>query len=233
MNFKRDHMNVCVVIPSYNEAETIGKVIQETKQYIDSVLVVDNGCTDSTAEIARRNGAEVIVYHKKRGYGASQYAGQQAAIKRGFDYILQLDADGQHSPKYIPLLLKAMQEGNYDFVIGSRFLVHNGKNFGIARKSGITFFSKAVSILGHTQITDVTSGFKVYKASSLKKLSKPSDTYPAVEQMLEMAKRKMAIKEVPIEMFPRAAGESHLSSIRFFIYPLRVLLLLVKVALFK
>lgn len=226
-------MKVCAVIPAYNEAATIGRIIRETREYVDTVFVVDNGSTDKTADIARRSGAQVIDYSAKRGYGAAQYAGQQAAIQNGCDYILQLDADGQHDPIYIPKLLELAQSGNYDIVLGSRLLTDSYKNLGFVRKIGIIFFSKVVSILGHTRITDVTSGFKVYKASSLKKLSKPSDINPAVEQMLEIAKKGMSIKEVPIEMPVRNTGESHLSLARFALYPLRAAWLTLKVMLFR
>lgn len=224
---------VCAVIPAYNEAETIDKIIQETKKYIDTVFVVDNGSTDNTAEVARGNGAEIVSYNAKRGYGASQYAGQTVAIQNGFDYILQIDGDGQHAPKYIPSLLESMQNGDYDIVLGSRFLTDSYKNFSFIRKIGIMFFSKVVSFLGHTKITDVTSGFKVYKVSSFKKLSKPSDTHPAVEQMLEIAKKGMKIKEVPVEMPLRDTGGSHLSLARYALYPFRAIWLILKVMLFR
>lgn len=226
-------MKICAVIPAYNEKETIDKIIKETKQYVDTVFVVDNGSTDNTAEVARRNGAEVIHYATKRGYGAAQYAGYIAAIRNNFDYILQLDADGQHNPKYIPQLLETMQNDDCDIVLGSRFLVGAYKNLSFVRRSGITFFSKIVSFLGHTKVTDITSGFKVYKVSSLKKLHRPSDTHPAVEQMLEAAKKGMRIKEVPVEMVVRNAGKSHLSLIRFALYPFRAIYLVLKVILFR
>ncbi len=225
-------MKVCAVIPAYNEAKTIGKIIQETKQHVDTVFVVDNGSTDATVEVALRKGAEVIYHAEKRGYGACQYAGQSAAIKNGFDYILQLDADGQHDTKYIPLLLKTALNGDYDIVLGSRFLKNGYYNLSFVRRMGIAFFSKTVSLLGHTKITDVTSGFKIYKASSLKKLHKPSDTHPAVEQMLEIAKKGMKIKEIPIEMPARSTGESHLSLVRFIFYPIRGVISILKVMLF-
>ena len=224
-------MKICAVIPAYNEEATIGKIIQETKKYIDDIFVVNNSSTDSTEDIARECGAIVIDCSGRRGYGASQYAGQQYAIESGYDYILQLDADGQHDPAYIPRLLQFAQSGNYDIVIGSRFLNSYGENLSYTRKIGIIFFSKVVSILGNTQITDITSGFKVYKASSLKRLSKPCDTHPAVEQMLEMAKKSMIIKEVPVEMPAREVGESHLSLVKFAFYPFRAIWLLLKVML--
>lgn len=226
-------MKVCAVIPAYNEEATIGNIIRETKKYIDDVFVVNNGSTDNTAQIAREHGAKVIDYPVKRGYGASQYAGQQFAMQEGYDFILQLDADGQHNPIYIPKLLESMEGCDYDIVLGSRFLTTSYKNFSFMRKAGIVFFSKTISILGHTKVTDITSGYKIYRASSLKKLSKPSDINPAIEQMMEMAKRGMKIKEIPIEMPIRNTGNSHLNPIKFFLYPFRATWHILKVLLFK
>ena len=224
-------MKVCAVIPAYNEAATIGGIIRETRKHIDTIFVVDNGSTDNTAEIARDSGAKVIDCSAKRGYGVAQYAGQQAAMQNGFDYILQLDADGQHDPSYIPKLLEAAQSGDYDIVLGSRFLSDSYKNLSLVRKIGIVFYSKVVSFLGRARVTDVTSGFKVYKASSLKKLSKPSDVNPAVEQMLEIAKKGMAIKEIPVEMPARSAGESDFNLRKFVLYPFKAIWLILKVML--
>jgi glycosyltransferase involved in cell wall biosynthesis len=224
-------MKVCAVIPAYNEAATIGEVIRETKKYIATIFVVDNGSTDNTAEIARDRGAQVIDCSAKRGYGAAQYAGQQVAMQNGFDYILQVDADGQHDPIYIPKLLEAAQGGNYDIVLGSRFLGDSYKNLSLVRKIGIVFYSKVVSFLGRAKITDVTSGFKVYKASSLRRLNKPSDVNPAVEQMLEIAKRGMTIKEIAVEMPARSAGESDFNSTKFALYPFKAIWLILKVML--
>lgn len=226
-------MKVCAVIPAYNEEATIGPIVRETKKYIGAVFVINNGSTDNTAQIARESGANVIDYDAKRGYGAAQYAGQQFAINEGYEYILQLDADGQHNPLYIPKLLETMQSDDYDIVLGSRFLTSSYKNLSFMRKAGIVFFSKTISLLGHTQVTDVTSGFKIYKASSLHKLSKPSDINPAIEQMMEIAKKGLRIKEIPIEMPTRNAGSSHLSPVRFSLYPFRATWHILKVLLLK
>lgn len=226
-------MKVCAVIPALNEDATIGNIVQETKKYIDDVFVVNNGSTDNTVKVAQECGAEVIDCYTKRGYGAAQYAGQQFAIQKSYDYILQLDADGQHNPIYIPQLIESMQDSNYDIVLGSRFLTTSHKNLSFPRKRGIIFFSRAISFLGHIKVTDATSGFKIYRASSLQKLSKPSDINPAVEQMMEMAKKKMKIKEIPIEMPIRNTGNSHLSLIKFLLYPFRASWHILKVMLFK
>jgi len=226
-------MNICVVIPALNEGKTIENIINQTKRYINTVIVVDNGSSDNTAAIAEQCGATIINYSEKKGYGAAQYTGQQYALSKGFDYILQLDADGQHNPQYIPQLIEAMKDGDYDIVLGSRFLCDSHKNLGFVRWIGIIFFSKVVSLLGRTKVTDVTSGFKIYKSSSLMRLSKPSDAHPAVEQMLEIAKKNMSIKEIPVEMPIRYTGESHLNIIKFLLYPFRVTILLFKVIFLK
>jgi glycosyltransferase involved in cell wall biosynthesis len=226
-------MKICALIPAFNEEKTISSIIDQTKRYIDNVIVVDNGSTDNTAAIAEKCGVKVIKYSAEQGYGAAQYIGQQYAISEGFDYILQLDADGQHNPEYIPELIKTMQEGDYDIVLGSRFLCNSHENLSFVRWIGISFFSSAVSLLGRTKVTDVTSGFKIYKTSSLIKLSKPDSLHPAVEQMLEIAKKNMSIKEIPVEMPIRYAGESHLSVIKFAFYPFRAIWLLIKVSLLK
>ena len=226
-------MKVCAVIPAINEEATIGEIVKNTKKYINDVFVVDNGSSDNTARIAKENGAIVINLPSKRGYGAAQYAGQQHVIKMGYEFILQLDSDGQHDPEYIPTLLETMQSGNYDIVLGSRFLATGYKAFSFTRRIGIKFFSKTISFLGHTRVTDITSGFKIYKVSSLKKLSKPSDLHPAIEQITEIAKRGMKIKEIPITMLARRNGNSHLSPTRLIIFPFRASWHILKVLLFK
>ena len=108
-------MKVCAVIPAYNEAATIGEIIQETKKYVDKVFIVDDASVDNTAEVATENGAEVIRHNINRGIGAAQRTGYTVAMSDGFDYIVQLDADGQHDPRYIPTLLETAQD--YDMII--------------------------------------------------------------------------------------------------------------------
>jgi len=230
---RNNRVKICAVIPARNESATIETVIKETIKHVDVVYVIDNGSTDNTVELAKKNGAEVIPCVAKFGYGAVQYTGHSVAMQNGFDYVLQLDADGQHECRYVPMLLETALGGDYDIVLGSRFLGGDRCGLSPIRKTGIRFFSKVVSLLGQTKITDVTSGFKVYKVSSLKKLHKPSDAHPAVEQMLEIAKKGMRIKEVPIEMQTRNSGESHLNLVRLIFYPLRGVISIIKVMLFR
>jgi len=230
-NLDNNNLKVCAVIPAYNEEQTIGNIIKETKKYIDTIFVVDDGSKDRTAEIARENGARVIRHVINLGYGAAQRTGHKVAELEGFEYILQLDADGQHNPKYIPELLKFARD--CDMVIGSRFLNHSYKKYPLVRKIGIKFFTWMVKSLGSVDLTDITSGFKVYKVESLKKLGRTSDKHPAVEQMLEIARKGFKIKEISIEMPVRENGESHLNLKRYTFYPIRMIDSVLRVLLFR
>lgn len=224
-------MKVCAVIPAYNEAATIGNIIQETKKYVDKVFIVDDASADNTAEVARESGAEVIRHNINRGIGAAQRTGYTVAMSDGFDYIVQLDADGQHDPKYIPILLEAAQD--CDMIVGSRYLNESYKQYHFVRRAGISFFTFVVNTLTPTDITDVTSGYRVYKVESLKKLCRISDRHWAVEQTLEAAKKGMKIKEVSIEMPVRNSGTSQLNLMRFASYPFRMIDTVLKVILFR
>ncbi|MFC2001725.1 glycosyltransferase family 2 protein [Chloroflexota bacterium] len=227
-----NQVRVCAIMAAYNESETIAKVIQQTKKYVDKVIVIDDGSTDNTAEIARKSGAEISLHGINRGPGAAVQTGYSAAISEGFDYIVQIDADGQHDPKYIPKLLETAVNGNYDVVIGSRFLNKSYKNWPLIKKTGIILLTRAVNLLSSANITDAVSGFKVHKASSLKLLSKASNRFPAAEQIMGYAEKGMRIKEISIEMPLRNNGTSYLSYKKLAIYPFVVIRALIKVKLY-
>ena len=224
-------MRICAIIPAYNERETIDKIIQETKQYVDTVFVVDDGSTDDTAEMARENGAEVIRHDVNRGIGAAQQSGYNVAIRNGYDYIVQLDGDRQHNPEHIPEMLSVAQ--GCDMVIGSRFLNKSYRGYPFVRRIGISFFTLVVKLLVGVNITDVTSGYRVYKAESLRKLGQLSSRHWAVEQTLEAGKRGFNIKEISIEMPVRNMGKSQFSLVRYALYPFRMIPIIIKVMLFR
>ena len=135
-------MKVCTIIPACNEAKAIAGVLQETKKYVDEMFVVDDGSTDNTAEIARECGATVIQHLTRRGAGAALQSGYDIASSNGFEYVLQMDADGQHDPKYIPEMLRLVRE--CDMVIASRFLNNSYQSYPFVRKLGISFFTFVV-----------------------------------------------------------------------------------------
>ncbi|PIN99976.1 glycosyltransferase family 2 protein [archaeon CG10_big_fil_rev_8_21_14_0_10_43_11] len=214
---------VLAIIPAHNEEATIAGVVSQTKKYVRDVVVIDDGSGDRTAQLARQAGAFVISRVWAGGYGAAQRTGHLYAIREGYNYVIQLDGDAQHNPKYIPKLLRPALSGKYDLVIGSRFLNGSHKKFSFVRRCGIAWFTFVVRHLAKLDITDVTSGYKVFKVSSLKKLERCADMYPAVQQMLEMARKGFKIKEVSVKMTLREHGSSHLNSFKsFFFYPVRM-----------
>ncbi len=218
--------NVCI-IPAYNEEKTIGKVIDKVKKYkkqcsIKKIIVIDDGSRDRTSEAAKSHGAKVVRHIINRGIGAAQQTGYEIAISEGFDYLIQLDADGQHDPRYIPKLLQETERG-YDMVIASRFVTPDTNNIPLVRKIGIFFFSKSVSFFSGQKITDVTSGYRVYRTKKLGEMSKLNDSHWAVEQFLEAKKNSFKTREIPVRMSVRKSGKSQFSSVKtLFMYPMRM-----------
>lgn len=221
------------MIPAYNEGETIASVVEETRKYVDVVFVIDDGSTDNTYEEAVNAGAKVIKHVINRGIGAAQRTGYNIAMRDGFDYIVQLDADMQHDPRYIQKLLNAAIKDNCDMIIGSRFLNPSYENYNFVRRTGIKFFTKTVRFLSSVDITDVTSGFRVYKVKSLRRLGRTLDKHWAVEQTLDAAKRGLKIKEVSVKMPLRKRGKSQFNLITYVKYPLRMIESILRVLIFR
>ena len=224
-------LRVCAIIPAFNEAKTIAEIVRETSKHVDRVFVVDDGSVDGTAEVARQNGAEVIQHVVNCGPGAALQSGCDAAMLNRFDYVVQVDGDGQHNPKYIPEMLKVARE--CDMVIASRFLNHSHQSYPLVRRVGIPFFTYVVNLLTHAGITDITSGYRVYRTQSLHRLSRAPNRHWAVAQTMEAAKKGFRIKDVSIEMPLRNAGKSQFSLTRYGLYPIRMTWAILKVILFK
>lgn len=224
-------VTVLGLIPAYNEAETIGEVVQRASEYVDRVVVVDDGSTDGTAQVARDAGAHVVRHAVNMGVGAAQRTGYRYAIKENFDYIVQIDADGQHDPEFIPELLEAAKGS--DMVIGSRYLNKSYKDYPLVRRTGIKFFTFLVNKVGGAQVTDVTSGFRVYRVEALKEILHNSNRHWAVEQTLEASRRGQEIREISVEMPVRETGESQFDLAALLFYPLRMLDIVARIVVFR
>lgn len=225
-------MNVLAVIPAKDEASTIADVIALVADYVDEVIVIDDGSRDDTRDRAREAGATVISHPLNRGVGAALRTGYRIAFEKGADLIIQIDGDFQHDPRYIPQLLEQASLG-YDMVIGSRFLNPSHRNYNLTRRSGIKFFSWVASVMSTLEITDVTSGFRCYRASHLKRLSPPTDQHWALEQTLEAGRKGIKIKEISVEMPPREKGMSQFNLKTYALYPFRMIECVCKVLLFR
>lgn len=193
-----------IIIPAFNEEERIGLVIDEIKKFLKGVdiVVIDDGSKDRTGEIAFLKGATVLTHPFNFGYGASLQTGFKYAILNDYDYIAQMDADFQHKGEFLPKLFLEIEKGDYDVIVGSRFLKKAGYKIPLFRFLGMKLFSKITSFLIGQKITDPTSGFRVIN----KKVAKfyTSDFYPTdfpdadVIIMLKLGGAK--IKEIPVKM---------------------------------
>ena len=186
-------------IPAYNEEKYIAKVVLKTMRHVDEVIVVDDGSTDMTAEIAEKLGATVIRHPENRGYGAALATIFQEARKRDPDALVILDADDQHDPDEIPKLVQPILRGEADIVIGSRF---RGKtNQPHWRKIGvkiITWLTRKAHRLPDT-ITDAQSGYRAYNNKAIQVIQ-PQDTDmgASIDILAQAAQHNLRIKEVPI-----------------------------------
>lgn len=223
--------SIVAIIPAYNEADTINDVVEITKEYVDKVVVVDDASSDSTSNIAKRSAANVVTHPKNLGVGAAVHTGYQIAIREDFDVVVQIDADGQHDPSYIPEMLERIDEGA-DMVIGSRWLNGSFKEYSLVRRAGIRFFTLETNVLGGLDITDVTSGFRAYDVEMLSELGRPEDSHWALEQTLEAARNGYEVNEVSIPMPPETEG-SQFDLTTFLSYPPRMVLITLKVLLFR
>jgi len=182
-------------IPAHNEEKTIAKVILLTKQYVDEIIVVDDGSVDMTGEIAEALGAKVIRFSENLGKGAAVRAIIEYARKLKPDVLVLLDADLQHDPHEIPKLIEPILNGEADLVIGSRFL---GKSkIPLIRGIGL----KVLTVLAKqgTNITDPLSGFRALSRKVYETLELSESGYGIeVDMLADAAKKGYKIKEVPI-----------------------------------
>lgn len=189
---------VMAAIPAFNEEKYIGSIVLKTRQYVDEVVVVDDGSTDQTANIAKLAGATVIQHKKNKGYGASIQALLAEAKKKDPAILVLLDADSQHDPDEIPQLIKPVSEG-FDLVIGSR--EQQRANIPRYRRIGqkvISYFSR---ILSGKKLSDSESGFRVFskKAIALLELRENGMAISA-ETISNATEKGLKITERPISI---------------------------------
>ena len=203
-------MKSVVIIPAYNEANTIGEVVKESKDRVDHVIVIDDGSTDKTSEKASMDGVEVIRINKNSGKANAIRQGLKKCD--GYDVVLLIDGDMQHSPAEIPAFIKCIENGS-DLCVGSRFLEKN-HNMPLLNRFSNGIARNLMSLLAGQRITDPQSGYRAIRGSRIGELELKVERY-AIEHVmiLEAAKRKFKIKEVPISC--RYEGErSHINPLK-------------------
>ena len=195
---KQSRLRIIAAMPAYNEEKYIGTLVLQTMQYVDEVIVVDDGSKDKTAEVARLAGATVICHENNRGYGAAIQSILTEAKRKDPDALVLLDADAQHNPSEIPLLIKPIFDG-FDFVIGSRELQKNNTPF--YRRIGQKILLQSTRVLSGKRLSDSESGFRVFSRKALAELKlKENGMAISAETIAEAAKRHLKVAEVPISV---------------------------------
>ncbi len=220
-------MNLLVLIPAYNEEGAVGDVIREVREVVPGVpiLVVDDCSNDSTRTVAECAGARVLPMPYHLGLGGCVQAGYRLAFELGYDYVIRVDGDGQHDPRYIPKLLNALQHENCEMAIGSRFLNGEGNHSGFLRHAGIVFFRAVLRPILGKPVRDPTSGFVGVNRTALALFSRSFPLeYPEIEALVVLQRKRFRFVEVPCKMRERKAGRSTITALRSLYYPIHVLL---------
>jgi glycosyltransferase involved in cell wall biosynthesis len=220
-------MKVLVIVPAYNEEESIAGVIADlTENYPEGdIVVVNDGSGDGTSAVARQQGVAVIDLPYNLGIGGAMQTGFLYARDRGYDAAIQFDGDGQHNAGEIGKIFRPHEKKKADLVVGSRFLSEGGFTSSIQRRLGAKILSFVVSTIIGSRITDTTSGFRCYGRRALEFFSTtyPED-YPEVEAFILAHKKGLVITEVPAEISPRKFGKSSITLTRAVYYMVKVLL---------
>jgi glycosyltransferase involved in cell wall biosynthesis len=221
--------SVLILMPALNEEEAVGQVVKEALAALPEaeVLVVDDGSTDRTAEVARAAGATVLEMPFHLGVGGAIRAGLRYSLAAGFDVTVEVDADGQHDPRQVDLLLGQLEGGDRpEVVIGSRFAGGGQWEASRPRRWAMRLLAACMSRLTGTRLTDVTSGFRAYNRAAVALLER---SYPAewlldlIESLLLAHRAGARIVEVPVDMRPRQGGRPSQSALSSAVYLLRVL----------
>jgi glycosyltransferase involved in cell wall biosynthesis len=185
-------------MPAYNEEKYIGTMVLNTRQYVDEVIVVDDGSVDNTAEIARLAGAVVVSHSENRGYGAAIQSIIAEAKRRVPDVLVILDADAQHNPQEIPHLISPTRDG-FDIVIGSR--KQQRDNIPLHRRIGQKVLLHSINILSQKKLSDSESGFRAFSGKAISVLAlRESGMAISAETVAEAAKQGLKVTEVPISV---------------------------------
>jgi glycosyltransferase involved in cell wall biosynthesis len=221
---------VLIVVPALNEAACIRTVVREIKTELPAVdvLVVDDGSTDDTSAEAAAAGATVARLPYNLGVGGAMRLGYRYALRHDYDIVIQIDADGQHDPRYVPKLIDALADA--DIVIGARFAGEGSYRVRGPRRWAMFMLQVVLSLMARTRLTDTTSGFR---ATNRRATELFASWYPVeylgdtVETLVYAARRKLRITQIPVAMRTRMAGTPSHSPLKATIYLFRAIAILV------
>ncbi len=229
-------VSILIIIPAHNEAENLPHVLPRLKKVMPeaNILVIDDHSMDNTAEVAENLGAQVVRLPNNLGYGGAVQTGFRFAAEMGYDFGVMMDADGQHDPDFVPTLLAPVMAGECDVALGSRFKGKMTYQTSFVRRMGMKIFAAITSAMTGQKVTDATSGFQAMNRDVMVFFAEenyPSD-YPDADTLIMLHFAGFSVKEVPVVMHERIAGESmHGSSLKSLYYIAKMLLSIFMVTL--
>jgi glycosyltransferase involved in cell wall biosynthesis len=202
-------VKIVAIIPALNAERTITPVVVESRQHIEPVLVIDDGSSDATGDVAREAGATVIRHDVNRGKGAALKTGFAWALENGFEAVITLDADGQHLAAEIPKFIQARRETSADLIIGGRS--HLFEQMLPRRRMANRFSALCISIASGARISDSQSGFRLYSADLLRTVKPRTNGFDMESEVIVRAGRRgLGIVTIPIELgFVNGIATSH------------------------
>lgn len=221
-------MKVLVIIPAYNEEETILSVASQVISAGFDYVIVNDGSSDNTLQICKDHGLNVLDLSQNLGIGGAVQAGHKYALLNNYDVDVQFDGDGQHDARYISALVHEIETGA-DIVVGSRYLdLKSGFRSTLMRRIGKTWLSLCLRMLCHQRISDPTSGFRACNSKAIRLFceSYPID-YPEPESLAQASQKGLTISEVPVVMHERQGGASSINAIASAYYMVKVTLAII------
>ncbi len=200
-------LSIIVTIPCYNEEKFIGDIVAKSVKYADHVVVIDDGSTDKTAEIAEKAGAIVRRHERQLGPGAAVRTCFAVAKELGCDILVTIDGDAQHDPDEIPCVIQPVIDNNVDLVIGSRFL----RDYSIKkyRKFGIDLLTWLFNLSHKDKVTDAQSCFRAHSKRLVDAINISDNGFGYSIEVLEFARRqRLPITEVPVSCIYHDEGST-------------------------
>ena len=215
-------MKTLMIIPAYNEAENIERVVEHIRTHYPQYdyVVINDGSRDATAEICRENGYTLLDLPVNLGLAGAFQTGMRYAAVNGYDCAVQIDGDGQHDPAYIASMLETMERDGSDIVIGSRF--YEKKKPRTARMLGSSLISFAIRLTTGQKITDPTSGMRLFSRRMIGAFAAQLNYGPEPDTISHLIRSGIKVSETQVEMHERIAGTSYLNLSRSVLYMLHM-----------
>ena len=221
---------VLLIIPAYNEEESLRSLIEEIKAVCPEVdyLVVNDCSSDDTERLLEELGANYISLPCNMGIGGAVQSGYRYAAQNGYDIAIQIDGDGQHDVRFVKDMVKLIEDKQADVVIGSRFIDKEGFQSSQARRIGIRILSMLIRLMCGAKVKDVTSGFRAVNRRFIELFAENyPDDYPEPEVIVTARLYGAVIKELPVVMRERTTGKSSINLKRSIYYMIKVSLAII------